>query len=326
MVISELKFLAKYPFLSQAKEYIKNLNVGLEGELLELGKERIKQGLKEGQIKSPIILSENDLKNYILSYAASRIILSNWKNVYARQRMAIVESKRAADYLKNEEYENIKKIAQEFQIEFFWDQTAFYVDIVSYLKYSPKDIHYKLLYMPVKKGQVRVLEKELIRLFEEAIKLKLEKLPQTKLNIKELDKIIKELQDFLPKQKMGEVKINTSDFPPCIKKLLAQLSSSINVPHNGRVALAIYLIKAGFSDEQIQKVFSFAPDYDFETTKYQIEFIRKKNYQMPSCSTMDSYGLCIADCKCFNPIKFRRKFHQTNAKNSIIAEDEEYAN
>ena len=102
-----------------------------------------------------------------------------------------------------------------------------------------------------------------------------------------------------------------------MKKLIDDLRGSINVPHLGRVALAVYLIKAGLSDEHIGQLFSSAPDYNADTTKYQVAYTRQKAYSMPSCSTMDSWGVCVANCRCFNPTKFKQAIHGRYAKESM---------
>ncbi|MCX8163052.1 MAG: hypothetical protein N3D10_00670 [Candidatus Micrarchaeota archaeon] len=318
-----LEFLSHYPFLAEAKKYVDSLKLELDDSILELGKKRLEEGIASG-LKPIVELNEESFKNSILAYAASRLILSNWKNIYIRQRMAIAESKLARHYLSTENFENLKTIAEEFKISFSVEKDLVYIDVVSYLKYAPKDIHYKLLFIPLKEGKVKLTKDQLTRVLEEAIRARLEVLAPVSLASNKIQQIIKELSSSIPKHRIDQIKINSQDFPPCIKKLIAQLSSSINVSHYGRVALAIYLIKAGYSNEQIQKIFSFAPDYNFETTNYQIEFIRKKNYNMFSCATMDSLGLCIADCKCSNPSLFRRKLHLFNAQKSVLAEDEEY--
>ncbi|MEM3362252.1 MAG: hypothetical protein QXV83_01220 [Candidatus Anstonellaceae archaeon] len=323
----DLEFLSHYPFLSDAKKYVQSLEIEIDQNILELGKKRLLDGLTSN-LKPILELNEESFKNNILAYAASRLILSNWKNIYIRQRMAIAESKLARYYLQQEEnLGNIKNVANEFQIAFKEEKNRIKTDIISYLKYAPKDIHYKLIYMPLKNGEIYLSKDQFIRVLEEAIRTKLEVIPQHSwtANLEQIKQIIEELNNFIPKQKLDQIKIDTTDFPPCIKKLIAQLSSSINVSHYGRVALVIYLIKAGYSNERIQKIFSFAPDYNPDITSYQIEFIRKKGYNMPSCTTMESSGLCIAECKCSNPTLFRRKIHGNNAKKSVLPEDEEYA-
>jgi DNA primase large subunit len=105
------------------------------------------------------------------------------------------------------------------------------------------------------------------------------------------------------------VKVGQENYPPCIRKLIEELALNVNVSHTGRVALAIYLVNAGAKDDEIVGYFRHAPDFSEKTTRYQVEHIRKKQYKMPSCATMDSYGICVADCRCGSPLNFRDAVH-----------------
>ena len=84
---------------------------------------------------------------------------------------------------------------------------------------------------------------------------------------------------------------------------------NVNVPHTGRVALAIYLVNAGAPTERIVDYFRHAPDFSEKTTCYQVEYVKNRKYRMPSCATMDSYGACVAECRCGNPLNFRADVH-----------------
>ena len=106
---------------------------------------------------------------------------------------------------------------------------------------------------------------------------------------------------LIPKLEAAVIKVGQENYPPCIKKLIEDLALNVNVPHTGRVALAIYLVNAGVPDDKIVDLFRHAPDFSEKTTSYQVEYIRQRKYSMPSCSTMDSYGICIADCRCGTP-------------------------
>ena len=43
-----------------------------------------------------------------------------------------------------------------------------------------------------------------------------------------------------------------------------------------------------------------------KTTSYQIAHLKKKGYNVPSCATVMSYGLCCAVCRIGNPIKWHK--------------------
>jgi len=325
---TELELITHYPFLSAAKDFVAKKTSNLDLEILNLGKQRIIAALLLDQtnftsdnVKQFYKYSED----YVLAYAASRFILSAWSNLYIKQRMALIESKLAKYFLDHDPLENLSIVSKELGINFTLEDNYFLIKVFDYLNYHPNDRSYKLFYVNLHNGFVKLSRNQFTRVLEEAIRKRLENFPRLKNYPKEVDKIIKEIEtNFIPKREVASINIKAEDFPPCIKKLVDQLTSSVNVPHIGRVALAIYLIKAGLSNEQIQKIFSYAPDFNLDTTKYQIEFIRRKNYNMPSCKLMESYGLCIAECRCNSPLLFRRHLHLENAKKTVLEEDQNY--
>jgi len=105
------------------------------------------------------------------------------------------------------------------------------------------------------------------------------------------------------------VKVGQENYPPCIRRMIEELSLSVNLPHTARVALAIYLVRAGMATDKIVEIFRGAPDFSEKTTRYQAEYLRTKGYLMPSCATMDSYGVCVAECRCRTPLNYRASIH-----------------
>jgi DNA primase large subunit len=323
----DLRFCAHYPFTTQAREYAREQNLDLDENAINAAEKRLHDALANGEIKLEASDMESEYKKAIVAYAASRMLLAAMGSRWAQQRAAVAESKRAHEYLKtrdsNTDY--AEKLAESLNIHFVQmqkadshDEQEYLIPFWEYLKHAPKDVHYKLSRAKLQKGMVKISQSQRLRIIEEAIRKRLEEpIPQ----VKEIPPILKpaiaRLSALVPSVSLAPIKIDRKDFPPCINKLIDDLQMSVNVPHMGRVALAIYLIKAGLSDEQIAKVFSNAPDYNAQTTNYQIAYVRKKAYSMPSCATMDSWGLCIAICKCKNPIYFREQLHGNNARKSM---------
>ncbi len=74
--------------------------------------------------------------------------------------------------------------------------------------------------------------------------------------------------------------------------------------HYGRLAIASWMIKCGFSDEEIHSVFRYAHDYKPGTTQYHINDVRKYlegGGKPMSCDTMvekcNGYKVPDLDCK-----------------------------
>ena len=334
--MADVKFCAHYPFSEEARSYVREQGLTFTSSLLEKGEARLKAALKDGELRMPGTSLESELKDEISSYAAARVILSAWKNRYAAGRLAVAEAKRANAYLHSAEDRRAgyaQKLSALMALDFQAipsatdeKESTFTLPFWQYLLYSPRSVDYKLTNRALQNGRVALTDHQRIRIIEEAVRKRLDgaPLPKPPPGLEtELKASIQRLEVHLPRENLAPTKIDQKDFPPCIRKLIDDLRASINVPHTGRLALAIYLTKAGLTDEQIVQLFSTAPDYNAETTRYQVSYIRKKAYSMQSCATMDTYGLCIATCRCGNPANYREARHGRNARESMAWPNEE---
>ncbi|MEM3060524.1 MAG: hypothetical protein QXG33_03760 [Candidatus Anstonellales archaeon] len=305
-----LLFCAKYPFTREAKEYVKGAGVSLDTDILRRAEKRVVSAIQEGKIPpfSEVLPSTYPIE--IFSYAAARMIISGMKSRYFISRYAIAESKRSSEYLRKDPEENLKKIMDELKIFCSYSQDNTLMPLFAYLKYSPKDTHYKLSKMKIKGGFVIFEHDEknkLIRITEEAIRKSIESsLPVVSPTPPEVKRIAQRLSQELSHPKPPKTTIGSENIPPCIRELLDRLALSENLPHTARWVLAVYLLNSGMSPENVINAFRTAPDYSEETTKYQVTHIKEKKYSMPSCATMDTYGLCNATCGCLNPLRYRK--------------------
>jgi len=308
----EILFCARYPFSKAAKEYFSQHRLSLTPEVLEHGKARARAALEKGYV--PLIVGERipSLEGVLASYASCRMLLSVLKNRYLINRYAVAESKTISHYyLPKEKDENIARIAAELGLSFVADGSGFLIPLIAYLRSSPRSVDYRLINRKVKDGFVHIKASERIRLIEEAIRKSIESsLPISAPSFpKEVVQTAEQLREFLPKQELS-VKLDASEFPACIQKIIDDLRMSVNVPHTARLALAIYLVNAGMPIEDIVKLYSSAPDFDEKVTRYQIDYIVKKGYSTPSCSTMDTWGLRCEECTCNGmgiPTKYAKK-------------------
>ena len=330
--MADLRFCAHFPFSDEARAWVREQKLQLDAQALADAEGRLRKAFTSGELRMEAGALDSEHRLQVLSYAASRMILAAWGNRWAARRMAVAESKRAHEYLKSAEdkrAEYADKLASSMGLAFkpapasdaLGDdrtEAAYLIAFWDYLRYAPKDVHYKLVNGKLEKGCVRVSDHQRLRIIEEAVRKRLEEpIPPLKEPGDEVKRIITRLETLLPRENLAVTKIEMKDFPPCMKKLIDDLRGSINVPHLGRVALAVYLIKAGLSDEQIAQVFSGAPDYNAETTMYQIKYARQKGYSVPSCTTMDSWGVCIATCRCGSPVYYREEKHGKAAAASL---------
>ncbi len=326
--MADLVFAAHYPFLSEAKEWVKQAGAQINSEAISLGEQRVGACLKGGAIAPRASELEADLRAEVLSYAASRVIAACMANRLVTSRLAVGEAKRASAFLRSASDQAngfVEKAAAELSLHFEQPGAQYALPVWEYLLNTPRSIDYKLTVRELAGGKVKVSAHQRLRIIEEAVRKKVESFPLPKMKEwpLEVQEASSRLVKLLPKEEIAPTAIATEDFPPCIRKLIEDLRTSINVPHNARYALAIYMIKAGLPDGQIVKLFQNAPDFSAETTSYQVKYIRQKGYSMPSCSTMDTYGICIADCRCGTPTNYRKKFHGANAERSMSKPDEQ---
>src|SRR2546422_6054214 len=106
--------LAKYPFLSEASEYVRELELSIEelsapefSHLLDRAERRLEEALSKGRVSGEITNENAE----ILSFPVSNLILSLVGEERARRRFALAESKRAYELLRQEDPEKLECIA-----------------------------------------------------------------------------------------------------------------------------------------------------------------------------------------------------------------------
>jgi DNA primase large subunit len=305
----ELAFYSKYPFTKGAKELMGSSKVGDEFQLMSLAKRRTIDAIGKGKI--PLLsveLDDSQLLLQIASYAVSRMIVSLLKSRYYINRYAIAEAKRASSCMGSDSDENVLSVARELRVGCEID--GYYsVGFQDYLKYVPKSVDYKLVNRRLSGGRVKLRRDEFVRILEEAVKLKIEcELPLKMEGIPAgIRETAEEVRKNIPREPQpATVSLERGEFAPCMHKLLEDLKTIENLNHTARWALAVYLLNTGMKVDEVVRLFSTSPDFDESVTKYQIEHALKRGYKVPSCSSMDSYGLCVSNCGVKSPLAYRR--------------------
>jgi len=305
--------MARYPFISEAKEWVKGEGVGIDEILFDSiyerararGRERVMQAVEHGMVKDVPLITEIDCVMEIFSYPVARMIVVATGSEYLIRRYALAEAKRAYENMKNEDVGFIEQMAEEFGIAISGNRIHF----VHYLKYAPTwDLKWKLVNREMRKGNVILEKHEIARLIQEAIRKKIQNEllymfapPEVKKVFgKEIEEIKKKVSFREEKNRMEEV--DASLFPPCIKNLISATKSGMNVPHVGRFTMVTFLNAVGMEVDEILKIFSASPDFNEEKTRYQIEHITGKisgtDYAPPKCDTIRTWGLCFPDDLC----------------------------
>ena len=82
------------------------------------------------------------------------------------------------------------------------------------------------------------------------------------------------------------------DWPPCFESAVAELAQGINVNHTGRVFLAAMSRAMRHTPEVTCSFFENAPDYNAETTSYQVGHIYEHQYTPHGCSALKNGARC----------------------------------
>lgn len=313
--MNELDFSIKYPFSSIAKKTLVESKLQLTDRIVEAGLNRIKNALKE-KVTLSGANKEIDKKEELASFAAARMILGYMRNSFLTNKFAVEEAGRIKKYLDSADKEEIDLVGKEFGLYYEKYEEKEKIKLPIYLMYSPRSRDYRLINRRIISGWVVLSKRERIRLIEEAARKRIAKIPIVKGPAQNIVNAAKELMKELPKRTLPTINAKPGDHPPCIEKLLEGVKKHENLNHQARWYLVVYLISIGMNDDQIIGIYSNLPDYNEKITKYQVEHARKRAYTVPSCSSVTTYGFCIANCRIGNPINWhdREKRGKANAR------------
>ncbi|MGQ0536270.1 MAG: DNA primase regulatory subunit PriL [Methanobacteriota archaeon] len=308
-------FLARYPFLPEAAALARDRGPSLEALLSDpayarirrAGLERARAAIETGELAATPTATEADALSTLLSYPVARILISALGRPHAIRRYAVAESKRFSSLAAREPRETVVLLATSLGLRPVVgrgsDLSLHFSDFVRYASRF-RDPDWKLVNQPLAGGFVAVRERELVRLAEEAVRARIEsELPlalgdeiRTRLGdeLSLLDGIAKARAERFEFGAGGPVDVAL--LPPCMRQLLGQLQAGENVPHTGRFALTAFLHTVGMGSDEIMKLFSAAPDFKEDKTRYQVEHITgttsSTEYTPPSCGTMVTWNVC----------------------------------
>jgi len=315
----DLATLAKYPFLQETKLYIKDNGPSVD-ELLEnllyerarmIGIERLDKALKDRDVGNRSLATESDCIMEILSYPIARMVAVCIGDTYFKKRYALGEAYHAYKQLLAEPPSFLLGVSQELTInaEYLPDTNKFKIFFKDYLRYAPTRYkEWKMVNRSMTNGYVNISQKDFARVLLEALHKRI----NGELDAHECDKTIydvfaSDIKRFqttvnLHKKKVEAApvgKVTVAKLPPCMKTILSAIQNGENVPHMGRFALVAFLNSLKLSTGDILKIFSGAPDYEEDKTRYQVEHITgvssATSYKSPGCDKMRTYGICPVD-------------------------------
>ncbi|HLI46781.1 MAG TPA: hypothetical protein VKU94_06260 [Geobacterales bacterium] len=326
--------LSKYPFLDSLKDFLRLNDFKIEdllkqpNEVLNAAIEKIKS-LAEKKSES-VYPPDIEIKRFVLSM----YIVSHLGSFYI-ERFAERESKKLSKLLKEEDSEEIFKIARSLisarirRIERrtkdpkFPTLMTYAMPIKDYLKYAAYlgDYNWSLAFHEIKGGEILLTSRELVRILEEAYRqwiiIKCNEMRE--IYTPEIDPLVEHLSKELPlfrTRKFDEKVVYKGVDPPCMRILISDLKQGKKLSHMGNFSLAAYLRAIGYSVEETLELFKNLPDFKESVARYQIEHIyglrgARKAYSVPSCLTLKAANLCFPESPgCDNikhPLQYLRK-------------------
>lgn len=312
----ELSTLAKYPFLNETKMYIKengpSVNELLDDVLYErarsIGIERLDNALKNRNIGDRSLATESDCIMEILSYPIARMVAVCVGDNYFKKRYALGEAYHAYRTMLNEPISFLLEVSKELHMKVRFDNDTNRIPIffTDYLRHAPTRYkEWKMVNRDLDNGYISLSRKDLVRILLESLRKRinneLEGRECNKTISKTFSHDIRRFQNMvnLHRKKIEAApvgKVSIDKLPPCMKNILRAIQAGENVPHMGRFALVAFLSSLKLSTNEILKLFSTAPDYEEDKTRYQVEhitgFSSSTAYKSPGCDKMRTYGIC----------------------------------
>ena len=331
--------IAKYPFLADAGQYLKDQGFSLEQfgtdpdlrQLIVQAYQRI-QIAADGRIyKSDLdgdhVSKEAVLPREVFSFLLAIVLLKLSGMHTLIKKFSLAEARRAEKYLErdlaniSDESKNqlaVKIINDLFCVQVGRSQDNFTIPVSDYLKHSINfhEREWKLINRHVQDGQVFLSPHETVRLIRKELgtyingKIINAKTPTMIPGFEEsVDKLISLSKRFVTQT------VTSGEYPPCVKHAINTLEKGENLPHSGRFMLATFLLSRGQTVQQIAPLFKNAPDYNGRVTLYQLNHLAGTSgsgtkYNCPSCEKLKTQSLCFATAQCdgiINPLQFGRK-------------------
>jgi DNA primase large subunit len=326
--------MAKYPFLPEAGQYLKDKDFSLDQfgtdqnlkPIVDKAYSRIETAIENPNYNSKPINSEKlDLE--VFSFLIAIILLKLCGKITLIKRFSLAEARRAEKFLEKDlgtlstptEEELAKRIIKDlFSISIEKKNDSLMIPISDYVIHSVKfhEREWKLINRHVENGMVYLTSHETVRL----IRKELDNYINSRIISSTTPSMISGFQSNVEKLSLFAKKyyvptIVSSEYPPCIKHAIDVLEKGENLPHSGRFMLATYLLGVEQTVQQIAPLFKNAPDYNEKITLYQLNHLKGSSgsgteYKCPSCEKIKSKDLCFATSDCDNiihPLQFNKK-------------------
>ena len=334
---------AKYPFLADSGDYLRDKGFALEqfgrdpdlevfvkralDRVMAAASGRVyKSELDRGSARTDAALP---LEVFSFLLAVVLLRLSGMDTLV--RRFALAEARRAEAHLERDLGGGaagasdpaktalaVRLIDELFSVAVSEAGDGFAISVADYVRHAVKfhEVEWKLVNRRVVGGLVRLTRHEVVRLVRSELVVHIrdkvraapvpDMLPSFEGPVAELVEAARRLEPARPQESAGEL-------PPCIKHAMGVLERGENLPHSGRFMLATFFINRGWPVGRIAPMFKNAPDYNERITMYQLRHLSGEassagtKYSCPSCKKLRGQDLCFPVPACeriYSPMQF----------------------
>ena len=380
-VIDE-RLLARYPFMPQGREHMRQVlernSVTIEDlieapwleEVRTRGRLRLLDSVmhKDGVESSAEVDLSTEIGRMteVLSFLHAMLVVCASFNERLLARWVEGEASRA-DALFGEDLENFELIASSYISDIRTEprqgreELVYWIPMVDFIELCPRisGAYWHLPNRPVEDGWVRMdpavsesSRQRTARLLKERVRENLTDACIERMNrmSEEFAALFSEPVDritsLLSEQVQAEMPMSAAvreDWPPCFESAVSELNQGVNVNHVGRVFLAAFSKSIGLSREQTCSFFANAPDFNAETTGYQVNQVFEGGYTPHACAALKTSARCpvqpgddsLCDMEWLNhPLKYiqvkqKRRFQESpqgSQESEVVESESETAN
>ncbi len=325
----EIEFAQKYPFSGIAKSIVVDSGLTLDSipeEVLLRAKDMVSSAFSEEKYDSNTVSIPSLLRNEVLAFPLSKIIVSLINRLELYRRFCSMLSASVSKNLSQEQDRTLVDAACELDMDFTLseshkqnDSSSIFaqVSLPAYLRPEHSG-QSKLVNRRVSRGKVLLTRSEFIVLvsmiagqqLRDSLPVQVQGVP---VMLKDCAQALEKEFAFTMRKKFSRTdfgKVAPEAFPPCMAKIYSDLIAGVKVNHPARFAIATFLNSVGMDSEQIINMYRATPNFSEKITRYQVERIagkkgmQEKAYSSPGCDKMRSYNLCVANCPVTHPIQF----------------------
>jgi DNA primase large subunit len=314
MQLEELRFCVKYPFTQQARSLLESVDFSkISDDVLDEASKRIGLALSgksffptESEINAS---KESSLTTILYYYPIARAMISLTNDNLIKRKFARAIRDDTYNFLKLENMEFLENISKQlFKVQH--KNERFQLSMIDYLVYLPNSPEYRLINIEMKEGQVLLTKDAMAKvissyIYSSILQTKTDKLKLPKMFSFFAEEIKKKYKKEEIPEDLGPVE--TKHFPPCMKHIGAELlDPDILVSHQPRFVMATFFTNINMDLDKGVDFFRLQSNFNEAKTRYSLEHAYGKRgggtkYSVPSCSKMESYGLCYRDKTCLWP-------------------------